>query len=141
MSLDALDAAVLAHLRADPVIGGNVWWAVAPPGVDDAFVIVDQLAHEADPVMPASTVFERVTYLVKAVVAGPDASTWGIPAGERIHELLEARLDIPVDGYVIRNLRRTHRVRITEIDEGTDARWQHYGGHYEITAAPVEAVP
>jgi hypothetical protein len=56
-------------------------------------------------------------------------------AAARIHTLLQLGT-LTATGYTLMRLARLERVRYTEVDEDTDARWQHRGGHYEVMVSP-----
>jgi hypothetical protein len=131
-----VDAAILAKLSGDatliaicPVVG---WDIVAPEATK--FVIVSQVDHEDAYVMPGRTVWERILYLVKAVTLGT-SGTEVKNAAARIHTLLQDGTLAP-EGYTLMNMQRVTRVRATEIDETTNQRWSHRGGHYEVMVCP-----
>lgn len=110
----------------------GVFFDVAKHG-STKFVIVSQMAH-ADEDEFRETAFERFTYLVKAVTlstTGADVKT----AADRIQTLLHNGT-LTVAGYTCMSMRRTERIRYTEVDESNDLRWQHRGGLYEIWADP-----
>ena len=84
-----VDAAIIARLLNDATLQAlmpdGVYWDVAAHG-KTRFVIVSQVIHEDVPQI-ASTAYERITYLVKAV----ELATAGaniLAAANRIHQLL-----------------------------------------------------
>ena len=98
------------------------------------FVLISLLAHE-DEYQFGGSAWERFTYLVKAVIletTGANVKT----AAARIHTLLQDGTLAPT-GYGLMRMARLERVRYTEVDEDTDARWQHRGGHYEVMVVPT----
>jgi hypothetical protein len=134
----AVDTALIAILAGDaPLMAlcpDGVHWDVAPAGAT-AFVIVSQIDHDDAPAMPNKTVWERTLYLVKAVTLGAGRATV-VQAAFRMYELLQ---DAPLapTGYALMVCQRIKRVpAYTEIDEVTDARWSHCGGHYELMVCP-----
>jgi hypothetical protein len=132
-----VDTALVAKLAGDgalmALMPGGVAWDVATAGATK-FVIVSQVEHEDHPVMPNRTGWERFVYLVKAVTNGP-SGTEVRQAAARIQALLQHGTLTPV-GYALIAMQRTMRIRYLEIDEATDQRWQHRGGHYEVLVSP-----
>jgi hypothetical protein len=133
-----VDKAVIARLLADaPLMAlcpDGVYWDIARHGAT-RFVIVSQIDH-ADIDMFNGAAFEEFEYLVKAVVlstTGVDVKT----AAARIHVALQDAPLTPV-GYTVTRCRRSGRVpAFTEIDDDNpDARWQHFGGQYQVVASP-----
>jgi hypothetical protein len=136
-----IDAALAQKLAADPVLAallpGGVWWDVAAASTPPAtkFVIVSQVEHD-DVYALGLGGRERIVYLVKAVTKG-NSGTEVRAAAKRIHAVLQDQ-PLEPDGYKVIVVQRIQRLpRHTEIDEATDERWQHRGGHYEIQACPI----
>lgn len=135
----AVDAALCALLANDAaleaVMPDGVWFDVAAPGAQ-AFVIVALLDHGQESILEKRTGWDVFTYLVKAVNLGSSGSNVKTAAA-RIHELLQhARLN--ADGYTDMQCLRIERIRYTEVDEASDIRWHHRGGHYEIWMIPED---
>jgi hypothetical protein len=135
----ALDAAVIALLSGDAALmalmPGGVWWDLANASTD--FVIVSEMDHSLDYTIGPGTALENVLYLVKAVTR--DTSGTAVrDAAQRIFELLQDAT-ITVTGYhPSASVRRVRRIRYTELDEETNQRWQHRGGHYEVRITPQQ---
>jgi hypothetical protein len=134
----AVDAALIALLAGDATLTGllphGVHWDLAPTGAT-AFVIVSQIDHDDAYTMPNKTLWETALYLVKAVTAGSSRSVV-TQAAQRLYELLQDAPLAPV-GYTPVVVQRIKRVpAYTQVDEVTDARWQHGGGHYEVIVSP-----
>lgn len=132
----AVDAALVAKLLADSTLmatmTGGVYFDEAPQG-SDKFVIVSQMTHE-DVYDERGSAYEVILYLVKAVAtstSGADVKT----AASRIHTILQDGTLSP-SGYSLMNMRRTERIRMTEVDDESDRRWQHRGGVYETWVQP-----
>ncbi len=131
-----VDTALVALLEADATL-----LALMIHGVDfdvskhgsTTFVLVAQLAHE-DVYMFGGIAWERFLYLVKAVHKSTTGATAKTGAA-RIQTLLHMQT-LSVTGYGLMRMARVERVRYTEVDEDTDARWQHQGGHYEVLVSP-----
>jgi hypothetical protein len=134
-----LDAALMAKLAADPVLAstlpGGVGWELATVAGATKFLIVSQVEHEDAYVLGPNVARERIVYLVKAVTKG-SSGTEVRAAAKRIQQLLQDQ-PLPTDGYAVIVVQRIQRIRYTEVDETTDERWQHRGGHYEIQACPI----
>ena len=131
-----VDAALSSKLVNDAALTATmpdgVYFDIAPHG-KTKFVIVSLLDHN-DAYMYQGSAYERSLYLVKAVAlssTGADVKA----AAARIHTLLQDGALSPV-GYSTMVVQRLERVRYTEVDEDTDARWQHRGGQYEILVSP-----
>jgi len=135
--ISEVDVAVMNRLSADAtlmgIVPGGVFWDVAGAGATK-FVIVSQLDHEPAYAMPHQ-MWDRITYLIKATVQGTSGSEVK-SAAKRIHELFEGAVITPTGYYPSMNCQRAQRVRYTEVDEVTDQRWQHRGGHYELMVCP-----
>ena len=140
-----VDAAICAYLANDSELAGllpdGVFYDVAAPN-SRQFAIVAMIDHGADPILEQRTAWETYLYLVKAVVlgeannTGPSGAT-AKAAAARIHDLMQnAALIVP--GYLTMKCQRIERIRYTEIDEASDARWQHRGGHYELWMIPED---
>lgn len=140
MSADTseIDAAVMAKLSGDATLMGlmpdGVYWGVAKSGATK-FVLV---SYAADPevayTMPWPA-WESLLYLVKATMPGT-SGTDVKAAAKRIRELLHDTTITPVGYYPSMLVRYVQPVRYTEVDEQTDERWQHRGGHYHVMACP-----
>lgn len=133
-----IDAAVMAKLSGDATLMGlmpnGVFWGVAGTGATK-FVIV---SYAVDPEVAYSMPFpawESLVYLVKATQSGTSGSDVKA-AAKRIRELLHDATLTPTGYYPTMLLRYVQPVRYTEIDEQTDARWQHRGGHYHLMVTP-----
>lgn len=136
-----VDTAIVQRLAGDATLAallpGGVFWDVATLGATQ-YVVVSQMSHDTEYVLPNVVLWERVLYQVKVVVKGSS----GIPLVEdaytRIFQLLqnqEAALSTP--SYTLRAFRFVERVRATEVEEQTDQKWQHEGAHYECLAVPL----
>jgi len=133
-----VDAAIIARLSSDPTLRAlmpdGVFWEVATLNGPTRFVVVSQLDHE-DVYVLHGVLWERFTYLVKAVAEG--ASALAVKAAaDRIRQLLHEQA-LPIAGYQCQVCRRTQRVRYTEESQDTDQLWQHRGGEYEVLATPL----
>jgi len=132
-----VDAAVMNKLSGDPTLMGvvpdGVFWDVAGTGCTK-FVIVSHVDKEVAYTMPHE-VWERIVYLVKATTQG-SSGTEVKSAAKRIRELLHDSVIEPVGYYPSMIVRFIEPVRYTEIDEETDQRWQHRGGHFEVMVCP-----
>lgn len=131
-----VEAALSAKLVADSTLlatmTDGVYFDIAAHGATK-FVILSLLAHE-DAYQFGGSAMERFLFLVKAVAlssTGADVRT----ASARIHTLLQDGSLAPT-GYTLMRMQRLERVRYTEVDSDTDARWQHRGGQYEILVQP-----
>ena len=128
----AIDAALSAKLLGDATL-----MALVPDGVymDIAgghatrFVIVS-LMSALDTAMFQGRAFESAVYLVKAVEKGTSGLN-AKAAAARIDALLEQGT-LTITGYVLMSMARTERIRYTEVDQESDARWQHHGGLYSV---------
>ena len=139
----AMDAALAALLLGDPDLAamcpGGVHYGVAPQDVDERLVIFLLESHRATP-MFGGNAFEDFFYAIQAVAPG----TNGDPVAEanaRIAWLLDPAqiftLLKPV-GYAITHVQQQYDHPTPELDAGNlDARWQVYGGHYQIQAQPI----
>ena len=133
-----IDAAVMALLQNDATLKSlmpdGVFWDLANTGAQK-FVIV---SYAADPevgyTMP-HPVWESLIYLVKATVPGT-SGTEVKSAAKRIRELLHDATITPTGYYPSMLVRYVQPVRYVEVDEQTDQRWQHRGGHYHVMACP-----
>jgi hypothetical protein len=134
----AVDGAVFAAL-AEPVLAAllpdGVWRDVAPQG-KSRFVVVSMPAH-ADEYMFDGEAYELFTFLIKAVDKNTSNAT-AKTAAARIRTLIDSLTGAVLDGYVIADAHRSERVAYSETDpDNADARWQHYGGLFEIMASPT----
>ena len=115
---------------------GGVYFDVPAPGATK-FVVISLESH-ADAYEFQDCAWEEFTYLIKAVTlgtSGADVKT----AAARIHALLQD-VAIVVAGYQCMKCQRTEYVRDLEVDEETDARWQHRGGYYEVWMQPIAVI-
>ena len=129
----AIDNALVAKLLGDAAL-----MALMPDGVfiDEAgqdsrrFVIVSLVVAFDEP-MFGGRAYEEATYLVKAVAlstSGGDVRA----AAARIDALLDGGT-LAAAGYTLMHMRRSERIRSTEVDEvDRSVRWQHRGGRYEV---------
>lgn len=125
-------AKLLNDATLQAITTDGVFFDVASHGATK-FVIVSQMAHADDETF-RETALERFTYLVKAVTlstSGADVKS----AADRIQTLLHNG-SLTITGYTFLSMRRTERIRYTEVDESNDSRWQHRGGLYEVWADP-----
>jgi len=133
-----VDAALMTLLQNDAtligILVGGVAWDVAASGATK-FCIVSQLDHEDAFNMRNRNLWERIVYLVKATTLG-SSGTEVKAAAARIHALLNQSVITPTGYYPSMSVQRVQRVRYTEVDEVTDLRWQHRGGHYEVMVCP-----
>jgi hypothetical protein len=136
-----VDAAVLVLLASDAALQARcpdgVYWGVAPVDAQ-RFVVVSLLAHDDTYVLGPATQWEAFLYLVKAVMPGAN----GVEASNAavdIHRLLQDTQALAIPGYVVLLSERLEYVRDVEVDDVTDERWQHRGGHYRIVVAPAPA--
>lgn len=130
-----IDAALSQRLLSDPALAAlmpdGVYYDVAKHGAQ-RFVILSLISGEDVPMFRARA-YEDGLYLVKAVAlstTGADVKA----AAARIDVLLDGQ-DLTIAGYAVMRLARVDRVRYVEVDEDTDARWQHRGGHYALTVS------
>lgn len=139
-----VDAALMEVLANDAALAalcpGGVYWGLRPPPdelVHTAFVIVLLFDHAEEPGLSGITLYERTTYLVKAVILSK-SRTPTRQAAARIHALLHGQmLDLTPAGYVAMDLRRVERVAYTELDPANKAIWHHGGGQYESMHYPT----
>jgi len=137
-----VDAALMELLANDAALGalcpGGVYWGIRPPPDEGltAFVIVMLFDHNEEPGLSGITLYERTTYLVKAVIMAK-SRTPTRQAAARIHELLQGViLDLTPAGYVAMDLHRVDRVAYPELDPANKAVWHHGGGQYELMHYP-----
>ena len=137
-----MDAALLGVLANDATLAtlcpDGVFWDLAPHGAR-AFVVASLMDGSETPALDGQTLYERTTYLVKAVVL-TSGGTVTRDAAARIHDLLQhVDLDLTAAGYVGMAIRRIEPLRYTELDPvEKSARWQHRGGQYEVWSYPSE---
>jgi hypothetical protein len=127
----ALDTAILAKLQGDATLAAiltdGIYFDVAASG-KTRFGIVSLSTDREDYAFDGS--IEESVYIVKAVVLDT-SPTSAKTAAARIHTLLQ-NTPLTVTGFDHLALRRTERIRYTEVDaENNDIRWQHSGGRYE----------
>lgn len=141
----AIDAALVARLT-DPTLAalmpGGPFFDVGAKG-HTAMVIVS-LSDDTTREQFGGAASERSVYLVKAVAL--DSSGLKVSeAAARIHALLQwdtGPAPLVIAGFDLMALRRTERVRYTEVDPtNADQRWQHQGGMYEVIVAPIPTAP
>ena len=133
-----VDAAIIAYLSADAelmaLLPDGVYWDLSTLGTTQ-YVLVSQLVHEDVDTLDSGAAWERITYLVKGVTQGSSGTTVK-EAAHRIYELLQHGT-FAIDGFALVLCRRAERVRYVEVEETTDTRWQHRGGHYEVWVSPL----
>jgi hypothetical protein len=139
MSTQAVDTALIAKLTGDATLmglaPGGVYREVAPQGVDEPFIVVQQMTHEDQYLLRRQAAFESIAYLVKAVQMSMSASAVQACA-DRIHVLLQNGTLAPT-GYTLTLMQREERVAMIEIDEDRDLRHQHRGGIYRVIVEPT----
>lgn len=141
-----VDAAVIAKLVGDATLASlaphGVYRDVAGSYMDAGtlkratrFVVISQLAHD-DNYEFQREAWERFEYLVKAVDYNKSPFN-AQAAAQRIHVLLQDAT-LTITGYNQMVLQRTERVGFAEPDaDNADARWQHWGGRYELLVSPT----
>jgi len=132
-----VDKALINYLSADAalmaLLPGGVWWDLAD--VPSHYVLVSEVDHDDQFAMPGRTVSENFLYLIKAVTQGSSGSS--VKAGAaRIFDLLNNATLTAAGYHPSMVVRRVRRIRYTELDEDTNTRWQHRGGHYEVRLTP-----
>lgn len=142
MASTDIDTALVSKLAADTTLAGlmtdGVYVDVAPIGMK-RFVIVSLLDAD-DEDMFGGRAFENALYLVKAVDQNTSPTTARVAAA-RIDAILDPQPPNPpatlnVAGYGLMRIRRETRLRTVEVDEAdATIRWQHIGGHYEVTVS------
>jgi hypothetical protein len=130
---EALSAKLLADATLRSLMPGGVYFDFTKAGVTQA-VVISQLAHE-DAYQFQGSAWERFVYLVKAVEQSSTGSNVRTAAA-RIHTLLQDGT-LSAAGYGLMVMQRLERVRYTEVDQDSDARWQHRGGQYEVLVQPL----
>lgn len=131
-----IDNALIALLGADATLlalcPNGAYYDEAPPG-STRFVIVSLMDETDEPIFRGRA-FEDGTYMVKAVMRS-NASGDIKSAAARIDALLDQQ-PLTVTGYNVTVMRRTSRIRQTEVDEEDQTiRWQHRGGLYQVVAS------
>ena len=126
----ALETAILAVLQGDAtlaaIVTDGIYFDVSASG-KTKFGIVSLSTHHDERTFDG--VIEQAVYIVKAVILNTSPST-ARTAAARMHTLLEG-VQLSVTGFDHLALRRTERIRYTEVDpENNDIRWQHQGGRY-----------
>lgn len=130
-----VDNALVDKLNADAtliaLLPGKFHFEEGPPGAT-RFGIVSLVDHVDVPAFQGRT-FEESVYLVKAVALSTAATEGNMrAAAARIDTLLEGN-PLTATGYTTMNVRRTARIRLTEVDEADPSiRWYHRGGQYEV---------
>ena len=139
MSSQAVDTALIAKLTGDATLmglaPGGVYREVAPQGVAEPFIIVQQYTHEDQYLLRRQSAFESFAYLVKAVQQSLTASAVQACA-DRIQTLLQNGTLSPT-GYTLTLMQREERIATVEIDEDRDLRYQHRGGLYRVIVEPT----
>lgn len=134
-----IDVALVAKLQGDATLTAlmpdGVWVDEAPAG-KQAFVIVSLVSALDTPIFEGRGT-EDALYLVEA----RELSTVGVSrikaAAARIDALLQLGT-LTIAGYGFQVMRRTERVRMTEIDDvDSSIRWLRRGGRYQVIVAPV----
>lgn len=137
-STSAVDAAVIAKLATDATLTGlapgGVFRDMSPQGVATPFVIVSQMAHEDDYAV-GSQALEQVRYMVKGVHQSTSGTT-AQSVADRIQTLLQGAV-LTATGYRCLLVQREERIAYTEVDDGSDRRYQHRGGVYLVVVEPV----
>jgi hypothetical protein len=138
-SSQAVDTALIAKLTGDATLmaaaPGGVYREVAPQGVQEPFIIVQQMTHEDQYLLRRQEAFESFLYLVKAVQQSMTAAAVQTCA-DRIHVLLQNGTMSPT-GYNLTLMQREERIATVEIDEDRDLRYQHRGGLYRVIVEPT----
>lgn len=136
-----VDAAVIEILANDATLAAlcpdGVYWGLRPAQAPAprSFVIVALFDHREEPGF-GGTLYERTTYLVKAVVLAT-SKTPARQAAARIDALLiGAILDLAPAGYTAMDCRRVDRIAYPELDLANKATWFHHGGQYELMSYP-----
>jgi hypothetical protein len=136
----AVDRALIQLLESDATLVAlcpdGVFYDVAPQGARN-FLIVSVLDHHDVP-MFGGTAREEFLYLVKAVMF----DTVGVNAQGAAEEIDRLLLSAPLlpDGYAVQLVERVEYLRLVEVDEqNPDVRWQHRGGHYEVTVQTIDS--
>jgi hypothetical protein len=137
----AVDSAVVGVLSGDAALAallpGGVWFDIAEQGATQ-FVIVSYVDHaDFDAQGQRPSAVEQLRLQVKAVTQGSSGLTVKQGAA-RIHELLQGQ-PLAIDGYALMTLKRASHLRYTEVDQVTNERWQHRGGHYDVWVTPLDA--
>lgn len=134
-SPSAIDAAVIAKLANDATLTGlapgGIYRDTAPQGVTTPFVIVSQVDHD-DAYAIGSAAYQQVTYLIKGVHQSTSGTT-AQQIADRIQVLLQGAA-LTMTGYRLMLLDREGSIAYTEVDDGSDRRYQHRGGTYTVTA-------
>jgi hypothetical protein len=129
-----IDKAIVSKLLSDAPLMAlaphGVWRNIAPQG-STRFVEFELLGGTND-AMFGGRAFENPTYRVMYVEKS-SSDLNAIAAADRIEALLDWKpLTVAGYGQVIMEL--TERIGYPDIDEA-NARWQHFGGLYEVKAA------
>jgi len=139
MSSQAVDTAIIAKLTGDATLmglaPGGVYREVAPQGVQEPFIIVQQYTHEDQYLLRRQAAFESFAYLIKAVQQSMTAAAVQACA-DRIQTLLQNGT-LTITGYTLTLLQREERIATVEIDEDRDLRYQHRGGLYRVIVEPT----
>lgn len=138
----AIDAALVAHLQADPTLAGlmpdGVYMDLAPPGLK-RYVVVSLVIAE-DRAAFGRREYEDCLYLVKAVAMSSGGATSVKEAAAQIDALLEDQ-PLVAEGYEWMGGFREERVRYLEIDAfDSTIRWQHRGGRYRVQMTPTSTL-
>lgn len=131
---DVLVAALTGDATLATLLPDGVYFDIAPAG-KTRFVLISFVTHD-DAEGFQTPLYEQFTYQVKAVVLAKSAID-ADAAAFRIHELLQRGVLTPIAGYTHMATLRVERIRYQDVDAiDSDIRWQHSGGHYEITVSP-----
>jgi len=136
-----IDNAIVAALGADlPLLAlmpNGVYFDVGPEGATQ-YVLVS-LVVALDIPMFGGTAFEDCYYTIRAMERNDVPTRNAKAAAARIQTILppmKATLVIP--GYSLKLIRRTERIRRTEIDQVDNSiEWYHRGGQYQVMVAPT----
>lgn len=134
----AVDQALFAKLSNDVTLTGlapgGVYSETAPQGVSKPYVIVRQVDSD-DFYAQGSKALEEIQY----EVTGVDQSTSKVSVqavANRIQALLQD-VTLTITDYSCVNVKRIKKVNYTEIHAGSDRRYQHLGGLYNVLVEPT----
>ena len=134
-----VDAAVLAALAADAPLRtlcpDGVHWQIATPGAS-RYVQVWLVGHADEYALAGQIAAERFTYVVQAVLREKSFVN-AQAAGKRIHAVLQDRKLTATGYHPASAVMRSEYIHDTQVDELTDERFQHCGGHYDISISPL----
>lgn len=132
-----IDLALLAKVSSDAALKAlmpdGVWWDISPSG--KTRIVIIKLMHHETVDQFNGCAFESPLYLIKAVEYATSPANV-INAAKRIDALLNNQ-PLTVAGYGVSAVQYQEYVHYAEPDSANpDARWQHCGAMYLITAAP-----